>query len=250
MSEVSGIQGTYGGPGSGLSEMVRFDFPESQRFFWFLIYPKTSQQDHWSWPASSTSFSLHKITNNRPMKNIQVSLAHQEYWPVIISHLFQSKLKPNEKERMNPSQQFTCQTRQALQNRAHPVKFTSTLFITLILYNIYTCAKEFNTINQRVKSVKPHTSVCLANISKLTGSHVISSPVFSWRMRKEIWPGLTTHHPLPWSERSGYGWPTLSPNFDARKLQIPHSWSRAALPIAAYISHSTDWPFNTDLRFS
>lgn len=36
----------------------------------------------------------------------------------------------------------------ALENRAHQVKCTSTLFVPFILYTIYTCAKELKT-NQK-----------------------------------------------------------------------------------------------------
>lgn len=68
----------------------------------------------------------------------------------------------------------------------------------LILYSIYTCAKEFNTTNQRMKSLNtPGPNICLANISNLTGSHIFFLPLLSRRVEGRNLAGNdSTHHPL------------------------------------------------------
>ena len=79
----------YGSPGSGLVEWwCVTDVPE--------FHLQTAQYQTKKTTHVVYQLCLHKITN-RSMKNIQLSLAHQWYWPVNISHLFHdwSKLMLN-----------------------------------------------------------------------------------------------------------------------------------------------------------
>lgn len=93
------------------------------------------------------------------------------------------------------------------------------LFIPCWSYTVFTHVQR-NLIqeNQRVKSLNtPRPSICLANVSNFTGSRLSSSFLPSLeRLKEEICPEMT--RPIILSlELRGYGWPTMSPNFDARE---------------------------------
>lgn len=161
------------------------------------------------------------------MKNIQVSLSHKQYWPVNISHLFhnQSKPKLNQKEKTQSITAIYMSIKLGSWKQS-----TSTMFVTLILYSIYTCAKNWI---QRTKGWNLYHIWYLFCISQEAIFFLPFSSLSSSTEGRILARNDPSHDPLLWLEHSGRGWPTLSPNFDARESQIPHYWSKETLSKAA-----------------
>lgn len=115
---------------------------------------------------------------------------------------------------------------------------------------LHMCKGIFHTTTQKgeTSETAQTLSICLAN---LTGSRVSSSSprLQSRRVLEEaIWPEMTLPIILC-SELWGYGWPTLSPNFDAREQRVTNTnilEVKATAPGAAYVSCGADRHFNTD----
>lgn len=118
---------------------------------------------------------LHTVAN-RPMENIQLSLAHRQYWPVNIAHHFHDWRKP--KVKLNPSQQFTCQTSQTLENRAHLTQSNiHQPCSSRWSYTVFTHVQR-NSIKQIKDEISwyPRPHVCLAKLTGSRGSFSLPSP--------------------------------------------------------------------------
>lgn len=159
--------------------------------------PYQREKDHWSRPTSSTSFSLHKITIS--MKNIQVSLSHQQYWPVSISHLFhnQSKPKLNQRKRkwihhsnlhVNQVRLLKTEHIQSIVHQPCSSRWTCTVFthVQRIQYN-----KSKGEISQKKKN--PHLVFVQLTFHSSQDATCLSSFPFHYSRgsKEEIWPEMT-----------------------------------------------------------